>query len=149
MGKYRRKAEPGTWLERAMFESPAWLALNGTEKSILVFLLGKRSFHKQTLRCLNCDNLTLTYTELQRKYGISSDRTAKAIDGLLATGFIEIRHHGGLGKHSKTIYALSDNWRNWETGRGIIFGRRKKKNRQGFRGGKFGALRNQKPLSEE
>lgn len=143
MGRRRTKAEPGTWLERSMFESPAWLALNGTEKSILVFFLAKRNIHKQTHECLNCDTLTLTYTELERKYGIRKDRTVRAIDGLLAKGFIRIQHKGGLGKHSKTIYALSENWRSWKPQQGLVFETRKKAKRKGWQGRQLGHLRHQ------
>jgi hypothetical protein len=126
-----------------MFESPAWLTLNGTEKSILVFFLAKRNIHKQTHECLNCESLTLTYTELERKYGIGKARTARAFDGLLAKGFIRIRHKGGLGKHSKTVYALSENWRSWKPKQGLVFETREKTRRKGWQGRHIGNLNHQ------
>lgn len=142
MRESKNKFSPGTFLERSMYQSPAWFALNGTEKSILLLFLDKRSIHKQTKECLNCESLILTYKEVSRLYEISCDRMRRAINGLLERGFIRIRHRGGLGEHSNTIYALCDNWQEWKPG--LNFGQRPKRKKQGFCGKGVGKLKNQK-----
>jgi hypothetical protein len=121
MGKY--KFPPGTWVERELFESKAFLALRGVSPQVLILLLGKRQFRKiggkgkrQKMVCSNCDSIHLTYIEAWEKYGISKPRFARAIDELLAKGFISIKHKGGTFKNDKSIYALSDNWCLWRPG---------------------------------
>ena len=145
MGKSKNKFSPGTFLERTLYQSPAWFALNGTEKAVLLLFLDKRNIHKQSKECLNCESLILTYKEVSRLYEINYSRMARAIDGLLEKGFIRIRHRGGLGKHSNTIYALIENWREWKPG--LNFGQRPKRKKQGFCGKRIDNLRSQKRMT--
>lgn len=49
-------------------------------------------------------------------YGISQKRVARAIDELLAKGFIEIINPGGLYDKDKAIYGLTDDYRKWRPG---------------------------------
>ncbi len=126
----------GTFIERDLFESDAFLALKGVAPQLLIYLLGKRiisgpnSKNKERI-CENCDELTLTLVELQ-KLGITQPRSTRGIDELLAKGFIEIKHHGGAYKRDKSIYALSTQWMFWKPGK--IFFERPTIIKRGFQG---------------
>ena len=128
MGK--PKLSLGTWVERDLFESKAYLSLKGFAPQLLVLFLAKRRFQqhgrkgKEKKICVNCDSLTFAYVEARRKYGITKSRFSRAIDELLAKGFITIVHHGGAFKQDKSIYALSDNWMLWQPG--MVFETREK-----------------------
>lgn len=118
MGKNRKP--PGTWLEREMFHSPAYFALTGCAPQLLTVFMGKRDFERlpvkkgrNNLVCINCQELTFTYIEAEKSYGITKSRFIKGIDNLLAKGFISIVHHGGGYQQDKTVYALSDRWKRW------------------------------------
>jgi len=124
------KLSPGTWLEREMFESQAYLALRGFAPQLLTLLLSKRYFDKVGRKgkeqriCTNSDSLTLTYLEAEKKYGIKKPRLTRAFDDLLAKGFITIKHQGGGYKQDKTIYGLIEKWTFWKPG--TVFEKRKK-----------------------
>lgn len=119
MSKKMPKPPPGTWIERDMFESPAYLALRGLAPQLLILILGKRHIvsagrkGKQKRICTNHDTLSFTYIEAEKKYGITKARLARAIDDLLAKGFLTIKHQGGAYRQDKTIYALSNKWTLW------------------------------------
>ncbi len=120
MGK--RKLPAGTWIEREMFESKAYLALTGFAPQLLTLILAKRQFEnhgrqgKQQRVCINCDNLNITYSEFKNRYGISQPKMTRAIDQLLAKGFISIVHPGGAYRKDKAVFALSTNWVIWQIG---------------------------------
>lgn len=115
------KLPPGTWFEREMFESKAFIALRGFAPQLLVLFLAKRHFENHALKkgkikrvCVNCDSIYFTYIEAKQKYGVTKARFTRAIDELLAKGFIAIVHRGGAYQKDKTIYGLSDKWLNWQ-----------------------------------
>ena len=67
----------------------------------------------------NADRIKLTYLELKKKHHFAQQTIVRAIDELLAKGFIEIRHHGGTSQHDATQYAVPPlvmNWRTWHPG---------------------------------
>ena len=112
----------GTFVERDMFESPAYLSLKGFAPQLLIIVLGKRKFDnhgrkgKEKRVCTNCDKLHITYTEFKNEYGISQPRMTRALDELLAKGFLSIRYQGGRYREDKTVYSLSTNWVIWKQG---------------------------------
>jgi hypothetical protein len=116
------KSSPGTWLERDLFESQAYLALRGFAPQLLTLLLGKRQFERrgktgrETMACINCDSLVLTYVEAENKYGITKPRLTRAYDELLAKGFLTCKHQGGGYKQDKSLYGLIEKWRLWKPG---------------------------------
>ena len=120
MTKY--KLPPGTWVEREMFESTAFLSLKGFAPQLLILILGKRQFitygrkGKQKRICTNCDKINITYTEFKNKYEITQPRMTRAIDQLLEKGFLSIIYQGGTYRQDKAIYSLSDNWIIWQPG---------------------------------
>ena len=132
MAKY--KSPPGTWIEREMFESEAYLSLTGFAPQLLTLILAKRQFIKQGRKgkekrvCVNCDKLNVTYTEFKNRYGITQPRMTRAIDQLLEKGFITIVYPGGMYRQDKAVYELSDNWVIWHPG--MVFDRRVKESVQ-------------------
>jgi hypothetical protein len=133
----RQKTPPGTWFEREKIESNAFLALKGFAPQLLALFLLKRLFGeigrkgKKKRVCTNCESLIFTYIEAKEKYGITKSRFSRAIDELLAKGFITIIHRGGSFKQDKTIYGLSENWRIWQPG--IVFETRERETvKRGF-----------------
>jgi len=130
MGKKYKSG--GTFIERELFESKAYLALKGFAPQLLTLVLGKRQFKmegrrgKQKRVCINCGCLNITYTEFKNSYGISQPKMTRAIDQLLAKGFISRVHPGGAYRKDKAVFSLSTNWIIWQVG--TVFESRKKEN---------------------
>jgi hypothetical protein len=131
----KQKALPGTWIEREMFQSRAFLSLKGFAPQLLILFLSKRSIEtiggkgKERRRCTNKNSLSVTYIE-REKLGITQPRATRGLDELLAKGFLEQTHAGGAYKRDRATYGLSDKWRLWTPG--IIFETRKRDVRRGF-----------------
>ncbi len=125
----------GTFIERDLFESPAFISLGGVAPQMLVYLLGKREFQKtkNTRICVNANELKLSYRELQ-KLGITQPRATRGFDELLAKGFIKIEHSGGGCQKDQSIYSLSDQYLLWRNGAKIS--KRPKAMSKGFTNGK-------------
>ncbi len=124
----------GTFIERDLFESDAFLALRGVAPQMLIYLLGKR-FFKKTRRgkfCENQNELTLSYAEL-KKLGVTQPRATRGFDELLAKGFIELKHQGGAYQKDQSVYALSNQWLLWK--KGAVFSKRPTVSKKGFQGG--------------
>ena len=127
-----------TWIDTDLILSPAFLSLTGFSQSLLLILHTKRKYArigtKKTKKyvCTNCHNLNITYIEHKKKYGITQPRLTRAIDDLMAKGFLECKHTGGAYKQDKSIYALSDQWVLWHPGM-IIYERQKEAIKRGFR----------------
>jgi hypothetical protein len=117
------KVPPGTWIEREMFESKAFLSLKGFAPQLLILILGKRQFAKYKMKSgrekriyTNCDSLNFTYTEARNKYKITIPRLKRALNELLQKGFLRIIHQGGAYRQDKSIYSLTDDWMHWQPG---------------------------------
>ncbi len=140
MGKQKNKKgkfKAGTWVERELYTSRAYLSLKGFAPQLLILFLGKRDFKNK--ECVNEHNITMTYVELEnifnrgnrnplntKKDGITRPRIIRAINDLLAKGFIGIIRRGGKHQQDKTVYGLSDKWRFWH--KGLVFEKRQKGN---------------------
>lgn len=134
------KFPPGTWIERDLFISKAYISLKGVAPQLLTLILGKRKFEtqgrkgKQKRICVNGDCLSFTYIE-GLEYGITKPRFTKAINELLAKGFITIIHQGGAYRQDKSLYGLCEKWQIWKPG--IVFEKRKPDTiKRGFQGAK-------------
>ena len=108
MGKKKTKFPQGTWVERELFLSKAFWALKGAAPQMLIYIFGKRQRgeirdHKGNKRTdwINLNRITLPYKELEnlftdpvtkQKSGITQPRITRAIDQLLAKGFLEIKN---------------------------------------------------------
>jgi len=140
----------GTFLDSKMSLSPAFLSLGdkGTAPvvsisslKVLILLLMKRQYgfrkHKgQKVRERTDGNrFTLTYKELEAR-GFSQKKVTRAIDELLAKGFISIVDPGGLYEKHKAVYALEEDYRSWRPGDDPIRARASDVSR-GYRGKKI------------
>jgi len=111
-------------VERTLVKSRAWLSLRGMAPQVyLIFRTkcqvtkppGKRG--KRDWIISNNGEIVFTYDEAQRKHGISRGQFKRAIDGLVAKGFIDIEATG-MGVHKvTTYYAMSERWRDYGTAR--------------------------------
>jgi hypothetical protein len=135
------KAPAGTWFEREMFQSKAYHALNGWAPQMLTIFLSKRIIIKTGRRgkesrcCINCAELEFSYAEAKKCFDITVPRFTRALDELLAKGFISISYHGGTHRHDKSKYSLSDKWRIWTPG-SILEARQRESIHRGFQGKK-------------
>ena len=149
MAKYKKgKFKRGTWIEQDMAMSRAYLSLGGFAPQLLILFLMKRDIDKKH-NCLNANSITMTYAELenihnrgkrpkkdQAKDGITKTWILRAIEELMAKGFIKIVHRGGTYKQDKSIYALTDNWKYWQKGM-VIFKREIDIRHRGYRKAKL------------
>jgi hypothetical protein len=134
----------GTFVERDLFESPAFFALGGVASQMLIYMLGKREF-KQTNKsriCVNDKELKLSYIELE-KLGITQPRATRGFDELLAKGFIKIEHHGGGCQKDQSIYSLSNQYLLWKKEK--VFSVRPDVLKKGFQNSKQRQYQHTKP----
>jgi hypothetical protein len=114
----------GVYLPSEIFESKACMKLGGMSLYVLIIIMSKRRLEKvsgkktkkKTWSCTNPDDLCFTYVEALKKFGIKKDRLIRAIDDLLAKGFLRQTHQGGACKRDKSTYALSDKFLMWKPG---------------------------------
>ena len=109
---------------RDVLASPAFRSLSRTAMLVYLDFLGKRRMCKigrhKTLTILNNGEITYYYSEAENK-GISRMRFRNAIDELIEKGFIDLVHQGkgyhkGTGyQRDKSLYALSERWRDYGT----------------------------------
>ncbi len=125
----------GTFVERDLFESPAFIALRGVAPQMLIYLLAKREFQttKTSRICVNEKELTLSYIELE-KLGITQPRGTRGFNELLEKGFIRIEHSGGGCQKDQSVYSLSNQYLLWK--KGTVFSSRPKAMTKGFMNGK-------------
>ena len=121
----------GSFIESSILLSPAWMSLGrpGTSKTVsscscqmLSLLLLKRQFGdvkdrngKKKKQRTDDNRFTLTYKELM-SFGISQKMITRAIDELLAKGFIDIIDPGGAYNKHKAVYALVEDFKRWRPG---------------------------------
>jgi hypothetical protein len=138
----------GIFIERKLYLSDAFLALSKNARMVLLAFLDCRqtnpAFKKAVKggfradRYVDLDKIKMPYVKLNQRYGVPVQSVSRALDELLAKGFIEIKHTGGAGEHDQSIYGLVDDYLRWSDG--ITFRQRKKDVRRGFQGKGLGAL---------
>jgi len=151
MGRAKIK-HGGTFIERELYQSDAFLSLGKNAMKVLIALLDNRQRESQAMakgkkgnkrkpKFINLDCLVIPYGTLEKVYKIPRSSIPPAIDELLAKGFVKIGHHGGAFKHDKSKYAWSDNYLLWRPG-AKPFETRPKRERHGYQGRKLGATKN-------
>ena len=114
----------GTYIEADILESQAYLSLSGIAPQVLSLFLLKRQFEKVGGKkngkpkkvCVNQNSLSLTYIEAEKEYGITQPRLTRAIDELLAKGFLSCTYQGGTWKQDKSTYGVIDKYLLWRPG---------------------------------
>ena len=119
-----KKQAKGVYLTSEIIESQSFHNLSGTAKEILLLFLLKRSFPTIKIKgkpqriCTNWNKINFCYSEAKKR-GFSQKRFTRAIDDLLAKGFISIVHPGGGFEKDKAVYMLltepesTNRWRIW------------------------------------
>ena len=141
----------GIFIGRELYQSDAFLSLGKNAIKVLFAILDnrKRETGKQAKdkkgnqrkrKFINLDRLEVPYGTLEKVYKINRSSIPKAIDELLAKGFIKISYHGGACKHDKSKYAWSDNFLLWRPG-AAPFEIRIKRERHGYQGRRTGATK--------
>ena len=108
MGKWKDKPR-FIMIYHHVYDSEAVTTLSPNALRTYLELLRKRNGK-------NDDNLSLPYTELNKKYGLSPTTCRKAFGELIEHGLIDKKVCGGLRVGLKTrqcnIYSLSERWKN-------------------------------------
>ena len=110
------------WIPKALIRSQAFRALRTpTAHLVLAAFWIKRQMvnvgrsGKKRWAIANNDEITFTYAEAKRKWGISANAFRNAIDELRAKGFLDIAESGAGLYKSTNKYRLSDRWRFYGT----------------------------------
>lgn len=159
MGKKKNKNGygKGTFIKTKMILSPAFVSLgvpgscdyvSSASNLLLLCLLAKRQFaeikdEKGVKKKIRTDDnrFTLTYKEMTSKpLNITRRKATRAIDELLAKGFIEVIDPGGMFEKHKAVYGLVDDWKNWKPGNPSVR-ERKRDAKRGFQGKGLGAVK--------
>lgn len=145
-----KKYKPGGFYwKRELYQSDAFLSLNKNAMKVLIALLDNRKRepqrqaktkkgNKRKPDFINLNCLVIPYGTLEKVYKINRSSIPKAIDELLAKGFIKTSYRGGACKHDMSKYALSDNYLFW-TPHTAPFEVRQKRERHGYQGQRMGA----------
>lgn len=110
-------------IPRVMLQSAAYRSLTtGAAHIVLMNFMLKRKMrekkHQRRSSAWTVENdgeIVFTYSEA-RRLGLPEKRFHDALDDLLDRGFIKIAKTGKGMHKRKTLYALSDGWRDWEPG---------------------------------
>lgn len=102
--------------------SSAWNQLTGKSAIIYMHFLKKRIFvksgknrgKKEAKECINLRKLEFTIAEAEESWGISKFQFREAIKQLIKFGFIDIVQQGGTLWKWKSVYGLSEKWRDFK-----------------------------------
>ena len=110
-------------IERSMFSSKAWRSLTSTSKIVLADFLCKRQMEEikhpkrgSEWAIKNNGKITYTYAEAEKR-GIPRSSFQRAIDELIAKGFISIAQSGAGVVKAATLYWIDDRWKDYGTSR--------------------------------
>ena len=144
------KQNGGIYFERKVYRSDAYKSLGKNARQFVLALLDARqvnpSYKKMVKKGVRADRYTNTnriempYTTLTKVWGIPGSSIPKALDDAMARGFVDIAKHGGNGEHDKALYALKEDYINWEPDQ-VIF-KRQNDVKRGFQGKLLGAAAN-------
>ncbi|MFO8089945.1 MAG: hypothetical protein R6U13_08930 [Desulfatiglandaceae bacterium] len=104
-------------VERDLLKSKAFRPLSGTAKTVLFDFLMKRKVKGKgaKITILNNGELQYSYADAN-KNGIPPTSFMRALDQVIAHGFIDVAWSGSGGKKGDvSLYAISDRWRAFGT----------------------------------
>ena len=121
--------EKGTYIVDELIQSDAFRTLTGTEKEICLFVFTRRKYLKHTKKTprntwepQNANNMTLPHVAIIDFFSKGNEpppvgsTITRAINTLMARGFLEALSVGGNGKGNMTVYRLAHDWRVWHKG---------------------------------
>jgi len=152
--RFRRRKWDRMFVSRAIITSKAYLSLKTAAAcKVLMGFLSKCQWERVQARpgsrdkewhIVNNGEIQFTYVEAEEKYGLSSGKFTRAIDQLVAVGFIDITKSGFGLQRDATLYAISDRWEKYGTNDFVPRERPKRIEKLGFRkGNKYGRGKNQ------
>jgi hypothetical protein len=119
-----------------MVSHPGFGALTGQAPRILLIFYGKRRFARMRGKWTDIsEGLIFTYHEADVHYGIAQGPFRRAIDQLLASGFLTVKHAGSGMLGDPSVYDLSEAWRGYKPGNKPL-AKRPRSPKIGFRGSK-------------
>ena len=109
-------------IEDPLVKSKAFQQLNGSAIKVLMLFMLRRKMKRMGPRkgkekwiIYNNGEIIFPYAEAAKKYSLNASTFARAIDALVAYGFLDITHSGGGLMGDCTKYAVSDRWRKFGT----------------------------------
>jgi len=141
MSKYYQKAKVDlkkacnfcndTYIQNNLYTSAAWMELSGAACQIYIIFLGKRrgltkikdpkGKEKPSWEAKNQNNLDFSCWDALNVFGLTIPRFRRGIKELFKYGFLTIVKHGLPQWREKTIYSLSENWKNFGTDKFIEY----------------------------
>ncbi len=117
------KRSPIVVVEREFFNSKAWRSVRkGSSAIVYTHFLMKRRLEKAPANrgkrrwlITNNGEIEFTYSEARKKLGFNKPKFHGAIKELVEKGLIDITHSGGGYDGDKSLYAISERWRKYET----------------------------------
>ena len=113
---------------RSMVVSKAFVSLPTSAIVVLCYMLA----HKKKLKKIRAgkyiseeNDFYFTYKESEANLGFNKLKFVRAIDKLLAKGFISIQHKGGMFKRDRTLYRFENHYIFWTKDSKPIFTRSK------------------------
>jgi DNA-binding PadR family transcriptional regulator len=111
----------GIYLEPGLIDSQSFQKLSGTAKWVYLLFLQRRVMKKTGRKgkekwfIENNGEIVFSYTEAQKKYGITKPRFQRALKELVEKGLIDVTHHGGGVRGDFSTYAICERWRDYGT----------------------------------
>lgn len=111
------------YVDRKLIRSRAFLELTGCAAQVYLLFRARAQVVKtkggpakrSPWRIVNNGEIIFTYAEAEEDFGIRAKRFTRAIDQLVARGFLDIAHRGGGLEGDASCYALSERWRMYGT----------------------------------
>jgi hypothetical protein len=128
----------GFFIESKVYTSKAFGSLSKNAIKVLMALYEVRQIERkkdkksvEQVSIVNNGKLKVSYTRFETRFKIPRSSIPRAIDQLLARGFIEITHRGGAFQHDPSTYKLIQEYLSWQPGQ-IIRTREKDVIKRGY-----------------
>lgn len=110
----------GTFIEKALIKSPAFLSLTRKAPHVLLLFLLKRQLKKisgkrnSAYAIANNGEIEFSFSEAKKLYGFTEGVFNRARSQLIEHGFLRVESCGGLCKTANK-YFLAEDWRKYDT----------------------------------
>ena len=106
------------YVPRGLVESRAFVGLTGRAPQVLLIFYSKRRVEKlrrpgargERFRDTNNGQIIFTYRKAEKDYGLTRRIFTRALDQLIARGFIDVTKAGSGLEGDASLYGLSDRW---------------------------------------
>lgn len=108
-----------------MFVSPAFRDLKPASRDVLILIYfeanvtSPKKTGKYTPVIKNRKDIRMPYAEIRERLGYTDMTINRAFKDILAHGFLAVEKYGGGAKGDYSIYAITEDWRNWKEGQVI------------------------------